>query len=544
MSFPDAPLRATARDNWLELLIRAAFWLAIATTVALALGMNRSPMPWVDETLMGSGALSIARGGNGIPTYTGAPEQMLPFHWFYGPVYFKISGWAMRWFGETITVYRSVSLASSILMLLAFAFYARVLSHSRFVIVLALTTAIFLPEFGSRLTSGRMDPLAVAFMVGGLALFVAALQSEARNRRLTLLIGGAVVFGLGMLTTPRCFPMAVGLAVASAIAALLRPEIRRRVIVHLFVYGGVSLLMVSAWTFAQGLSPLGWLHIIRSASQGDAWNSSPVLGGNWNFRLAAPTLITTVMLVLAMPAVLIARLRGAESRLSASEIIAMVSIIVHSILTMLVISRPFDYIMFWGTPLLVTAVILSHPLWRRQEPAEGGAIGARRPTLVVSFFLFVILAGGLLRLGKLADLALSWEARDPGPINEFIRENVPRGTYVFGPHGLYWWAVEDNGSHYVSAEGWKQVARKDLPPGYDPTPALGPRPAPLPLNGQMMIWPDRDPMPSSLQCAFAPVAKFTPSERPAERFWDRFIRRHSSYPPATLYRMDSCSRVS
>ena len=547
-------MATSARDTapstrWTDIATRALFWLALLSLAALGVAMNRSPLPWVDETLIASGALSLARGGNGIPTFTGYPDLMVPFHWFYGPVYFELSGWAMRLFGESLTTYRVVSYASSLVLVVAVGLYAWTLSRSRTLMMLALAIVIFAPEFGSRATSGRMDNLGVGLLLAGAALYVMALDQAVRARAIAVTVAAAVVFALAMLTTPRCFPMAAGLAAGSLWALITRPAVRGRLLIQMLVFGATTLLVISAWTFSQGFSPIGWLHIIQSTSKGDTWNSSPVLGGSWNFHLSPPTLLGLLATAVAIPAAIWARWRAGALRLTPGETIVTAMTLVNALITVTLISRPFDYLMFWATPLLLTALVLSHEPARDVSTVDGPDRADARvvggfPLYVTWLWLLIAAGGAALRLAKHVDTFATWDARDPRPVMSFVKNTVPPGSRVFGPHGAFFWATEMNGSQYISADGWAFVRREHLPEGFDPVKVLGPPPAPIPLNGGFLLWPEDESMPRELNCpGLTEVARFQPAEKRRVGVLDRFVSRRTGYPAAKLYRIDSCERV-
>jgi hypothetical protein len=510
-----------------ERLLRwGGFLLGGLAFIGLAWAMRRSPLPWVDETLIGSSALSIARGGIGIATFGVEPERTLPSTLFYGPAFIELAGFVMRVFGDSMGVYRGVCLFSALGLLMASGALAWTLSRSAAVAAIAVAAVALAPEIGSRATDGRMDCFAVALSLTALCGLTQALNATTSRARFTWAGMAGLAVGLSILATPRLLPFGAALVPAGLVVVWRRPKERSTLLLVAAVAGFAAATTVCAWAFRVGLGPLGWLHVIRQTSHGDAGNSSPLLGGAWNFQGNFQDLLTPLSAVLG--ALYVAFF--ARRRLSSAQLFAGATLLVQVVLVLLLISRPFSYVIYWGTPAAIVALGLCF---------AGGLTEAS--LRVPLFWIGVIVVSGALRTVKLVDLFISWESRDPAPVARFVREHIPAGSRVLGPMGLFFWAVEESGSRYESAQGWVGLPRTVVDEATLARLALPtPREVQRDFPREFLLWPEDEAFPPTLHCAEQTLVATLVPVQPAALWWNRRIARRPGYPATKLFQVEQC----
>jgi hypothetical protein len=291
------------------------------------------------------------------------------------------------------------------------------------------------------------------------------------------------------------------------------------------------------WARSEGLSPLRWFHFILTAARGDKVSASPMLSGAWHLfdeplipLLSGFLAIFLTLLVFGAAAITFFCNRShsvaSENTDAVSAFrLASITVLINYGATFLTIARFWDYEIF-VVPLVFAVLI----------PLSAGVLRHARPRVIRRGVLasWVVLALFLVpvRVGKVATWLASYGARDPQPLAKFIAENVPRNSYVFGPESIYFYAVENAGSHYL-------FIRPIIPGGL--ISRLDPRPDWLEQvkTGRpvYLIWPKGSSIPSSQFTAplhMEASISFEPG-KPAP-WWNRSGWAYG-YPATSLYRV-------
>jgi hypothetical protein len=195
-----------------------------------------------------------------------------------------------------------------------------------------------------------------------------------------------------------------------------KTELRKLLTVSLIV-----LAAVTVWAATQGMTPFGWLKHIMEVSRGDKANASPLLGGEWSFGFALQNLITPIVVLALLPFV---SLKEAKNK------VAFITVAGSALLTLILISRPFNYGIFWI--LLFIPVLF---------------IGSRRKLTYAMLGTLLSFYVGI-RLIKTTEVISSWKSRNPEIVQGFVREHIPPGSIVYGSGSYFYYAVEHSKSSY------------------------------------------------------------------------------------------------
>jgi 4-amino-4-deoxy-L-arabinose transferase-like glycosyltransferase len=490
--------------------------LVLLAVVLSLVQIERTPLPWGDEFLFASTAEAIASGHPGVPAVLGRFPGVRRFDTFYGSVPFWVGAASFRVFGISIWSWRLLWWFFGVLIAVAAGYLTWILSGSRTRASLSMALVALSPAIGSRLSSGRVDSLPVA-----LELLALCLLEGKRPAGKSIFAG--FLLGAAALSTPRSGPFLAAIFVALVVSRFLGD---RDSVGGYLPALGICLLLVTAWTTYVGLTPWSWLQSIARASSGDRTNSSPMLGGAWGLSGASPQdLIVPIILALLLVVVFVKRNRKV---VIGSRVIFISGVtLLNAALTAAVTSRLVNYQIFWVVPLIPVMVA-----------ACGGLDGVRSPSIEglqskeVLLLLAMLVATAAVRVVKVGEVFASWQGRDPQQMSRFVCSNVPRGSVVYGPPDLYYYAVEECGSRYL-------YAKQSVAPGFtSPSP-------PTPFEqGAYLIWQAREPLPPQL--SVTEVARFQPG--PTVGFYSRAslagadimrraLRFTGGYPEAVLYQV-------
>jgi hypothetical protein len=264
---------------------RVGAWALVAGAlafVAFGVTLTRTPPVWLDEAVYASTAYSFVLNGSGVPTVVAENRTLLPWHLFYGPLYPSLGALCFRAFGFSIYVFRGLSLVGSLLAAAAGGFLVQAVERNRNLGLLAFGLIALTPEIGSRATSGKMDPLVVAFELAGLAMFVVGVRQTAVSRAALATSAAAAAWSCAGLASPRAlvFFASMTLCVPAAIAA----GGAARVVAMYAAAGLLTAGAVALWTLSEAMTPLVWLHVLSLSAVGNTYDVSPLLVGAWAFN--------------------------------------------------------------------------------------------------------------------------------------------------------------------------------------------------------------------------------------------------------------------
>lgn len=519
---PASPRRALASGPALGIL------LGLAALALYAVTLERTPIPWFDETFLASGSQRLAEGGDATPGVLGETFEPFPLDLFYGPVFVHLGALSFDALGFSIGSFRLLSLLGTVLLCLAGAWIVRGAGESRALAAWSFALLALTPELGSRATSGRMDPLVVGLEMAGLTLMILALDRVAARRPAWGLAAAAgAVWALALLSTPRSFPFFAGLALAAAALPRSPAGTRGRAFLHLCAAGAATVLLGLLGLALAGFTPLEWLGHIAATSENEPINVSPLMGGTWSFQLSPLTALTPlalagILLVALGGLAVVARARRAEAAPGPALGFALAAVGGNALVTLLLLARPQSYGIFWVLPALPVVLAASARIAR-----QGRTL---RMAVLAAWCLLAVACLGL-RAVKYADVLASWEARDPERLERFVAAHVAPGSRVFGPTQYYFYAVEAAGSEYRYAVDWGLV--RTMPRKVRREILITPLPR-TPGGQDFVLWPEGEALPQGLGC-LRPAARWAPP--PARAL--PLSRAHAfagGYPPTVLYR--------
>jgi 4-amino-4-deoxy-L-arabinose transferase-like glycosyltransferase len=499
-------------------LLRRLAWAAGGLALLLALvTLTRSPLVWRDEAPFAAIAYSLSQGGSGTPTLLAEDPRFPITTFFYGPTFFYLGALLFKAFGLSVFAFRLLSLGGGVLLALAAVSLVRVTGGSWNWAAACWALVLLSPELGSTLTSGRMDTLAVAGELGGLALLLKGLRAEKGGLSWAFTVLAGLVWAATVLTTPRTLQFFVCLALAAPL--WVRGGAWRRFAPRLALAGALTAAALCVWLWSQGETPQSWLAYLGYIARYNKHNN--VLGGFWQLR---PTPLWALTPPLCVVLLAFWRFRGGRFGAERNPGLAWAALALfgQGALTFITTIRPESYPLYWGLPLL--AATLAVMAAGRQE--------VKRP-LALALALAACLFGGL-RVVKLFEVAASWQARNPQLLEDFARQHIPPGSRVAGPIDLYFYAVERAGSTYRFHEplndAWFPFIESKLNPAY-------PLAAQQRFPQHFLWWPEGGkPLPRSCRCAEADrVATYTPPV--TGRWLPSLFRFGGGYPKAGLYRI-------
>jgi Dolichyl-phosphate-mannose-protein mannosyltransferase len=508
------------------------FWfVAFLAIILILLFLPRSPLPWLDEVYYASAALAVVRGGPSVPTIFGAFPHVARIDLLYGPLISFLGSLEIRIFGLSATSWRLLGFWGAVGAVFSASWMSRRLDRSSGAAAAAAMIVALSQGVGARATSGRLDTVTVALELLSLACALAAIESQRSRRSGFLCAALAGIFcGLAALSTPRSFPFVLGLFVALGLELVWRKS--HGLLTRVLILGTAALLPVWAWTLTQGMSPLGWLRFIALGSRGDKLNVSPVLHGTWQlFSGPLVPLLSGLLVILVMLLISGATLTdggtlsGEENDSIPGVRLAAITVLINYVSLLVMIARFWDYEIF-VVPLVVPVLTaLTAKILRR-----GGRPVFQRAILAGWLVLAVFLVG--VRSGKVVTWLVSYDQRDPRPIETLIRDRVPVNSLVFGPNDYYFYAVENAGSHYLFVKliiptalvstldqhiDWQQQLRTG--------------------QAAYLIWPSKERLPATLNVLNLRLEGSVTEPREGSSSGWRRVAGVSGYPPTSLYRI-------
>ena len=479
---------------------------ALAVLIALV-QLNRTPLPWIDEALLASTSLSA----NGAPAVLASFPHTGKFTWFYGPAGFFFGRISFSLFGVSMWSWRILCWISATLIVLGSAWLVHIITRSRPYAALAAALVALSPSLGQRFSSGRFDAFTVACEILALCFLIRG-GGWWNSGVAGLLLAGAV------LSTPRAQPFVLGLSLAICGRAVLKRQ--SDLLKRLCVAGITAGAVVSAWTFSVGLNPWSWFRFLLSVSSGDRNNSSPLLHGSWGLEaISLQGLVVPLCLALWLGLMFFRRTRG--QRIDDRSAVILAAALLNAVLTALLISRLFAYEIFWDIPLITAFVAAAASYEPEPRLFRSWMSSAAAIMLVASLGV---------RVAKVSEVFMSWRARDPAPIKNFVCQHVPPSSTVYGTREFYFYAVEGCGSTYLFTQEWiaEGLNSRAGQPVYTP--------------GAFVIWPMGVPV--DVKANLKEVARFTPqshafSEARASHIgiMTSVTRFAGGYPETVLYQI-------
>ena len=479
---------------------------AIAVTIlGFFLTLDRVPIAWSDGVLYASIARSLTTDHPGIPTVLAAAPDAVNHVRFYGPVFFQIMALSFRVFGLSLASASLVSLLGALTIAIAGGLLVRALGGGIERQLWAIALLLLTPELGFSATNGRMDSLAVGFGMCALAVLVRGLAGA--GAPLSHGIVSGLLLGAAALTTPRALPFAAAFAAGGGASLLLSGPGRERRLGMLGIALVTAASVVCAWTFQAHGDSLSWIRYLAAIAPAVDVDVAlaPAAVRDWQIE---PWRVLSMLAAVAgcgAAAAGLWRARTGESNLSPAMAFALAVTTLNFAIVMLAFNLTFIFAIYFAIPLLAVVVALPYEQW---------AVNRR---VLASAFVVLLAADALIRAGKYAGAALTWDARDPARIERFVSEHVPTGSDVVGQASLYFYAVEAAGSRMVAASPYSN-AEWTLSAPHDQTPVPATAAASVNVREQLrrrfFLWPldeKKYARPPELACADQPpIAIFEP----------------------------------
>ena len=431
-------------------IIAALISVIVGGLFPLLVGLDRTPVPWIDEVVFASTSISVAKGHPATPAVLAAfPKtgRTGRLDLFYGPVGIKLGALWLSYAGVSEWNWRIIGFVGGILIIALSGVLLSVLRCGWLERFLGMFFVAFSAELGGRINSGRLDTVTVSLELLVLVLLVLAIQSTGWRIYFYSSFAGVAIFAAG-LSTPRALTFCIALA-AGTVAVLCR-KWRGELAAGLLLSGTISAVLLCAWTISQGLTPVAWLRFLFRTANGDAGDVSPLLGGAWTtVRAIYPPELIFPFLSIVIAVGLIwfySKLAsgGSLRTLIPSDLLFLLVVgVVNLFLSFLLLSRALDYEIFYTFPIIISIFVLTVRM--NHAEYEGGRL---KKVIWSCWILFAVLGVGI-RTAKIAELLQSWSVRDPKLISAFVREHVPPGSTVFGDDPCYYWAVYKSGSNYL-----------------------------------------------------------------------------------------------
>ena len=474
---------------------------------------------------------SIARsshyGREGVPsTLESAAPTAVDHVQFYGPVFFTTVSVCFSLFGISIATFRAIGLFGVLLIAAGGVFVCKALGGGPVRSAWTWLLLLLMPEAGTASSNGRMDSLAVGLELCGLAI---CLDGLIKGRRPWLHGAGAgAFFAAAIFTTPRTFPFLLGLVVASLALVSRGHGATRPIRIQVMFTAATMVAIGLIWTWTAADGPLHWARLMVLVATHE--NTDVALLPSATMRDLMFVWWQGVTLAVAMTGALVAAWLLRRQTMSSYAVAASFALTVTwttLVATITLFNYTFAFGVYFVLPLTAVVIAVPTPLSDMR----------RRSAALVALLLFALLA--TVRAGKLAHAAVTWEGRDPAPLNRLIADHVPPGSRVLGPGPDFFFPVEAAGSRYlavpqVSLADWARWVRPVAPGRTDAGP---------PVTGDFLIWRETDPPPPEyLACGRTNlIASYHPPPVTIRALaWLVDEDPYANYPATNLYALAPC----
>jgi hypothetical protein len=509
------------------LLPRGLAWPALAAGVLILasflLTAPRAPVPWKDETYDASAVLSLVQGGSGVPTVL-QPGTWAPFPRVYGPAYFSVATAVARRIGVTPTAIRLPCLLGAILIAVAAGWLALAVTGSAVWAAVSFAVLAAAPDLALVAVNGRVDSLAIAGALIGEAALVDASRRRSGAASASLAAIAGTAWALSLLASPRVLPWFGAFALVAPGLLWLPKATRARVLASVAIAAGIAAGAYVIWTRSIGSGPIARLLFLRQSTEGD-WFDVVVPGGHRALGLYLRPGVTCVSALL-MAALTIA-CRPMRDEAGGFARVAFWGAAVTVAYWLLTGNNILYHGAYFTLPLLATSLALAP------------AARLRRTVLLAWAAVATLFAA--IALGKTIEIAQSWTASDPRPLQAFLEREVPAGSIVFGPDADYFYAVE------AARSSFRTVLRVPFP-----APGFGQATVPNAFAGtegarRFLLWHAGDAIPEDVPCRLSkPLATFHPVRRTGAlaRFVSLYAREHGFVDTSLFAVPPGCGKTS
>lgn len=393
--------------------------------------LSLQPIPWFDETFFASIAHNYWQEGGFVPEISATVMHHKPIL-IYGPIYFVTTSLSFKILGFGVWQFRVVNLLCGfavvfIVLLLKNQFFKQDKFEKFDWLWLIL---IFLdPFFNLCLHEGRMDLMALLFMLSGIYFYIKSLESKQFIHY--VLVGFFV--GLAMLTTPRVGFIGLALAIV-IIGNLFQKKIGWREIGLMII---PFLLLFSLWINYCG----GFIQYL--SIWGNGFDSSG--GGNNIFNYIFPILYIPRHEYLLIFFVAIFLVWG---------FIAKISFLKNSLIQISFLSILLFYVLVkdWG-PYSIFILFFYYLIFIYLYDK---IISKYKLYFLVILIFFNAVFFGL----KVYQTILGSNVRNPIVASDFIKKHIPQGSKVIGD-ATYYYAVVQNNCKYQYIDKYGTLKKRE-----------------------------------------------------------------------------------
>ena len=404
-------------------------------------GLNRSPVVWMDEVTLNDPAKELALHGRMVSSVFSGHNGFEEAYYWQPPgqplvmaLVYKVFGFGIWQTRIPGVLFGSGTLV--VLYLLATVFFR---SHKG-----ALLSAVILgldPRFIESARSGRMDTQTLFFALLGALLFIVVKQRNYENHdsRRTIFLAG-ICLGLAGLS----HPLAIVWLVSFGVIAILSRE-RAQLGIFMWV-AAIAATPTVLWILS--VAAAGDLQLLRHQFLEHGFSRLSVgvvsIGRILEevLRYAVEYKYAPGLLALYVFGVTWAWMHRDRFRCNPSWFAIL--FLVPAIFNALFMSKKVGfYFLYPVTMLAIVAGEMTSGLWEGTLVPNRSRITIRLLQSVLILVLANVLVAGIL--GRYATLAYQWRARDYQPVVRALAEILPYDSIVWGPPDI-WYAVEHVGS--------------------------------------------------------------------------------------------------
>jgi 4-amino-4-deoxy-L-arabinose transferase-like glycosyltransferase len=503
--------------------------LGLAAFASLCVTVGRSPLVWIDEVYIAA----ATRSATGVPAISPPLPQNVSYEFLYGPVYFWLGRASFWLFGVSPTGGRAVCVAGALIAALGAAWLAFGTSRTLTWPLFALGAVMLMPDVGLSAANGRMDTLAVAFEVLGLAAFIDSIRRAGRWSTAAL-SGGCWI--AAVLTTTRTFPFEAALVAgliwlwirARSIAPPDTAAVRRATVVALAT---MIALFASRLAWLR-VTPLDYLRRMIDATAGA--HSVQLVGAMRDWSIS-PLQVASLVALLPPLVVLVGWRPRQRDRAALIADYLLIVTLLNTALYIAIVNQTFVRSIYFSVPLVAVLVAVT-PRALPPRPLRR-ALAAWAGVVIVAF--------GAVQSAKLLDVWQTWHARSLDGIDALVRSHVPAGAVVAGDDEFYYYSVErsgarfqayrpDPGAPYANFPGIRRAWGDHFTDNAPFTPA------------SYFIWPDDPhwPLPDPYRCVSGhSIGRYTPPASTASVLDGvptfQALAHRRRYPATVLYQLPS-----
>lgn len=407
---------------------RYLVWFVVAGAVAVGLvGIDRSPITWVDEVFYADPARHLARDGRLITTLFGASRGLDRAFFLLPPFSFIERGAVFAIFGFGKWAERLASLAeyALVLVLVARLVGACVRRSPWRGYLMAAATCLLACDAGviEAYRSGRSDLLGVALVVASGLVLVNGPSEGAQTLRRMLLAG--LLAGLAAMTHPTQAAFVLGLLAGAMVD---EPASARRRLALAATFGLGAALPVAGWSLQIASAPAIWVdQFVRHVSGA---SSAGTMAGGHAIDVVFERLIGSLHYFTPMPLGLVAcsvlTISGAMSGKRGSRVP------IGALMTgALLFLSGESFVKFWAPWLYVSAASGVEAL---RASGRLNWLSRRAVTLI----FLVPLSYVPIPLARAAVVVMQWRARDEAPVRALVAKLIPPGVDILSvPQGYF-----------------------------------------------------------------------------------------------------------